>query len=448
MESLLSANEDILIPPLSLNLKPGASYITGRRSATIFSSVNSAAPNGVQTIKFNIASAVEWCDPASAIISFDVVNDSTTAALHPATVGAHCLFERYQARISAAQIEDIEHYGRTCEAFTRLIPAEKRLNEAMLGFGTNMAMASNANVVTGSPFIGGAHVVKEIAHVAAGNTSRKKVYMKLPLSGIFTANQKYLPCWSMGAGGIEVLLSLCPAADAMVKTVGGTAKSQSYHLEDIRLECDMISIDSALQEQYSRNLLEGGSLTLHTKLWDCTQVYLPPANAGAFTVSLSKALSRAATIFFNFSEELTTAQIEAGTMYANTFRAYAAADETLESHVTVGSKRFPEYAVRGLTAHFWKLVSALGVAKSLPHSVNVDVDSFKTNTFMMGTDLEACPMVASSGINTTGGQELALQVKNFKGATANDVDVLRRCWACIHYEAIVELRATGAHLLT
>ena len=247
----------------------------------------------------------------------------------------------------------------------------------------------------------------------------------------------------MGAGGVEVLLSLAPAADATVHTLGGVAKSQTYHLEDIRLEADMITIDSALQEQYSRNLLEGGSLTLHTKLWDCTQVYLPPANAGNFDVSLSKSLSRAATIFFSFSEELDAATIQAGTMYVNTFKAYPQAAETMESHVTVGSKRYPEFAVRGTTAHFWKLVSALGVAKSLPHSVNVDVDSYGSNSFVMGTDLESCPMVASSGVNTTGGQELALHVKGFN----NGADVPRRCWACIHYEAIVELRATGAHLL-
>ena len=125
MEALLSANEDVLIPPLSLGLKPGASYIIGRRQATIFSSVNQASPQGVQTVKFNIADALSWCDPNSVIISFDVVNDSGAAALHPATTGAHCLFERYQCRMSSAQIEDIEHYGRTCEAFTRLIPAEK-----------------------------------------------------------------------------------------------------------------------------------------------------------------------------------------------------------------------------------------------------------------------------------------------------------------------------------
>ena len=93
--------------------------------------------------------------------------------------------------------------------------------------------------------------------------------------------------------------------------------------------------------------------------------------------------------------------------------------------------------------------ASVGIAKSLAHTINVDRVAYGSNSYMQGTDLEACPMVASSGINTTGGQEIALHVKGFHGpALANNAGDLRRCWACIHYEAIVELKATGAHLLT
>jgi hypothetical protein len=388
----------------------------------------------VQIIRFNLASAVEWCDPSSVIVSFVVKNDAANP-LHPATVGAHCLFDRLQVRISSAQIEDIEHYGRLTEQFSRLLPAEKRLNNGVLGFGTLQTTTANM-------FLEGAHAVKEIPAGAVG----KRVFMKLDLSGVFTANQKYLPLWAMGAGGVEVLLSLAPAAEAMVANFGATVKSQAYHLEDIRMEADFITIDSSLQEQYSRNLLEGGSLTLHTNLWDCTQVYLPPANAGNFDVSLRKSLSRAATVFFSFSEEIPAADILTGTMYCNTFWSVAGAAENIESWVTVGSKKYPEYPVTGSTAHFWRLLNALGIAKSLPHTVNVDLDSYNTRSFTIGCDLEACPLGSSSGVNTTGGQEIALHVKKMTNAAGTAVP--RRCWAAIHYEAIVELRATGAHLLT
>ena len=464
MEALLSANEDVLIPPLSLGLKDGASYIQNRRSATIFSSVNQASPQGVQSIKFNISSSQEWCDPQSVIISFDVCNDDAAKALYPSTPGAHCLFDKYSCRIASTEVENIDHYGRTCEMFSRLIPTEKKLNDGALGFGTVMQQyaaagavpdggitAGSANVRRGiekSLFTSGDHVAKAIP--ASG---KKKVFMKLPLSGIWTANQKYLPLWSMGGGGIEVLLSLCPENSAVISRptdpltgVQGAAGSGSttYHLENIRIEADMIQIDSALQEQYSRNLLEGGSLTLHTKLWNVTQVFLGASNGGNFDVSVSKSLSRCATLFASFSEELTADQQAAGIQYVNQFKAYPAAAESMESHVTVGSKRFPEFQNKGVTAHFWRLISALGVAKSLPHSVSTDVESYGSNSFVLGTDFEACPMVASSGINTTGGQQIDLHCAGFN----DGANILRRCWMCLHSEAIVELRATGAHLLT
>lgn len=456
MEALLAANEDILIPPLSLTLNKGASYILARRQATIFSAVSRASPQGVQTLKFNIASTTEWADPASVIISFDVVNESGNP-LYPATVGAHCLFERYQCRISSQSIEDQEHYGRTVECLSRLIPAEKRLNEGALGFGTDMSQSVagtaaaanpsdtpeaagvarlvNGAVVSGNPFLGGSHVAKPIL-----GFSRKRVYMKLPLSGVFTAHQKYLPCWSMGAGGVEVLLSLAPAADSFIP---GTDKSSAYHLEDIRLEVDMVTIDSGVQEQYNDALRNGGSLQIHTKMWNTTQVYLPADNSGSFDVSLAKSLTKLATCFFNFSEELDDTAKQNGRMYANTFLMYPAAYETIESFVQVGSRRFPEFSNKGVTSHFWKLTNALGIARSLPHSVNTDVDSYASDSFAMGFDLEACPLVAASGINTTGGQEISLRVKNFR----DGANIPRRCWAMLHYEAIIHLQSTGAHLM-
>ena len=284
--------------------------------------------------------------------------------------------------------------------------------------------------------------------------------MKLPLSGVFGgANSKYLPLWALGAGGIEISLSLEDVKQSMIQgaLVGAgpeVTNSQRLHLEDIRLECNMITLDSSLQEQFSRNLMEGGSLMIHSKFWDCTNVFLGPDNAGNFDVSLSKSLSRLATSFFSFSEELTDAQIRDGTTYVNNFRMYDHCKETIESHVTVGSKRFPEFPVKSTQGHFWRLVSSLGITKSLPHSINVDVEAYKTNTFCIGADHEMVPLVASSGINTQGGQELKLHVKNMSGALAGAnaaqtrERTIRRCWACLHYEGIIELRATGASLLT
>ena len=465
MEALLSANEDILIPPLSLTVGKGANYIQGRRNATVFSSQVSCSPSGVQVAKWNIASATEWADPGTMIISFDVQNLDAAKSLYPSCPGAHCLFERYQCRMASTGVEDQEHFGRITEGLTRLIPSEKKLNESALGFGTvqtmRTAVASAETAVSAaairpietSLWSAGDHVAKSILPQQS-----KKVFMKLPLSGIFGASsQKYLPLFSLGAGGIEVSLSLAPAASAVIQSptnpvTGVTAAdsgSTNYSLSNLRIEIDMISIDSTLQEQYNNNMFNGGALTLHTNLWNTTQVYLPPANSGSFDVSISKSLSRVATCFQSFAEELSEAQQKNGQMYVNTFRCYNNMRENAESFMTIGSKRYPEFENKSVTAHFWKLMSALGVSKSLPHSVSTDVDSYATNSFVCATDMEMCPLVKASGINTTGGQEIAFHAKGFVGDDPNvATDVLRRCWMSIHHEAIIEIRQTGVHLLT
>ena len=99
MESVLAGAEDQFIPNLDLRLGSGASYVTQLRQATLFASIPTARPNGVNTIKFPLGSATEWCDPGSVVISF-TVNNEAGIELFPATPGAHCLFERLQVRMA------------------------------------------------------------------------------------------------------------------------------------------------------------------------------------------------------------------------------------------------------------------------------------------------------------------------------------------------------------
>ena len=53
MEATTSVVEDNLINSLDFKIKPGASYITGRRNCSFFpSGGNSYAPNGVRVLRF------------------------------------------------------------------------------------------------------------------------------------------------------------------------------------------------------------------------------------------------------------------------------------------------------------------------------------------------------------------------------------------------------------
>ena len=438
METDLSANEDFLLPNIKLGLQPQASYVKSRRNATVHSSIATASPGGVSTIKWSLSSATEWLDPDSVVASF-TVNNGEAKPLHPSTVGAHCLFERLQIRAGGQLIEDIDHFGRTTEIFERCVPVEKRINYGGLGFGQTKQLDVAGNIASPQLFKGSGHKAIPIA-----NNGSKRVFMRFGLSGMLHA-KKWIPLWAI-PGGIEILLTLAPASEAVVPAAND-ANSVQYTLSDLRLGADLISIDPALDEQYKQNLLDGGGLKLHFKTWNVTQQYLAAGNAGNMTLTLSKAYSRLANVFANFAPELTAAQRQTGAMYTNEFTMFPNAAERIESFLTIGARKFPDFPNKGASEHYWRLMTSLGVALSLPHSINIDRESYELNSFLMGVELEKAPQVAASGENTTGGQEIAIHVKGLNDLTDVAAEV-RRAFVILHHEVILDIMAGGVMLKT
>jgi len=76
MEAHAAAVEDHLIDSLQFKLRPGASYVTSRRSVTFFpQGGNDYKPGGVRVIKINLTSD-QWLDPSTVKLFFTVKNNS------------------------------------------------------------------------------------------------------------------------------------------------------------------------------------------------------------------------------------------------------------------------------------------------------------------------------------------------------------------------------------
>ena len=72
MEHHAQSIDDALIGGLSYKLKPGAPYVTNRRSISYFASGgNTYSPNGVKVIKFNLAGD-QWLDPSTFRVAFQL----------------------------------------------------------------------------------------------------------------------------------------------------------------------------------------------------------------------------------------------------------------------------------------------------------------------------------------------------------------------------------------
>ena len=135
MEAHAQAVEDNLIDSLQFKLRPGASYVTNRRSVTFHSmGGNDYKPNGVRVMKINLTSD-QWLDPSTVKLFFTVKNNSETQALRAKVPGGHVFFRRCRLLVSGQICEDIDNYNRVHHMFHVLTPGERRINDFIEGFG-------------------------------------------------------------------------------------------------------------------------------------------------------------------------------------------------------------------------------------------------------------------------------------------------------------------------
>ena len=436
MEALLSSGgpeSDVLVGPLQYGLDPQGSYIQQRRSSTTFSNVNSASPAGVKTITLNVGSSSEWLDPSTVLVSMLLTNTDGTNALFPAAPEATILIDRLQVRLGSTLIEDIQEFGKLTHIMEKLsMTPQKKLDCAQIGFGT-VTPTTNPNM-----FLADQHDARTIA--ANGS---KRIYMKLNLSGLFSQH-RYIPLFALGGQGLQIQLSLAPAVQSCILSHSGTTYSQSYNLTDIRLLADMVSLSGELQESYNAALLNGTSLKMPIKTWECLVNYLPSDSSGSFDVAISKNYTRLATLFAVFNQN-PPADNSGKAKVVNTNYFPTASSEDLSYHLALGSRRIPDNDVRGTSEAWYRLQNALGLYNSLSHSTSVDEDSFKSDCFAIGIDCEKLPMVMASGENLSTGQTIFLKVKGM-GSTTSDVP--RQCRICAHFESVISIQDTVVEVFT
>ncbi len=82
LESTISAAEVAPISGIQFKLPSVANYVTSRTELYYVPSGNDFAPNGVRTLRIN-CSGNGFADLSTAVLEFDLKNNSTTNALMP-----------------------------------------------------------------------------------------------------------------------------------------------------------------------------------------------------------------------------------------------------------------------------------------------------------------------------------------------------------------------------
>ena len=179
MEATTSAVEDTLVEKLDFKIKPGASYITGRRNCSFFSTGgNSYAPNGVRVVRFQLSSD-GWLDPSSVRIQFTLVNeDGNPGHLLRPVSGPYSFFRRFRALCGGTVVEDINDWDRLSHMFEILSTDEYSKDSETQGFGFPI-YRDGMPIMSGDPTRG----------IPPG---RNKTVLFKPLSGLMSCG-KMLP---------------------------------------------------------------------------------------------------------------------------------------------------------------------------------------------------------------------------------------------------------------
>ena len=142
MEHHAQSLDDALIGGLSYKLKPGASYVTNKRSVSYFASGgNQYSPNGVKVMKFSLTGD-QWMDPSTFRAMSQLNNASNVGAaegspiksLEPLSWNPAVFFRRARIICAGIVVEDIDNFNRLSLMITALKTEEEQNPLAGEGF--------------------------------------------------------------------------------------------------------------------------------------------------------------------------------------------------------------------------------------------------------------------------------------------------------------------------
>lgn len=440
MEAVIANVEDHLVNPLDYKLSKGSSYITGRRSCTFFTQGgNDYSPSGVRTLKFACASD-GWLDPESVRIQYKLSNTDATKVLQPLG-GPAVFFRRLRVTCGGVLIHDCNEFDRLSNMMEILTTDEFDENSHIEGFGFSRYNdgedIDNKTMLAGIP------------------AASSRVALFRPLCGLFT-QKKLLPLrYCSLIIELELVNNLTDPIVSGDVTIGGrTAVSYSgtWNMSDGQMKCDILSIDTSLENSYALHLLNGGSIPIpmenHIML---TQSLV---KASEENINITRSLSRLKCMYVTFTGAKDAASDQLGPLFKNcnnffhpcanatnalaskTFYGIADAliaaavqrikyqrpydpNKELYYQIVIGSHCYPEFEVRSNAEAFYKLQQCLGIQGTKLHGVAIKDDQYFNHSFIIGQTFEKVAGSAFTGINTKMGDLCTIKLRNVS-TTAQD----------------------------
>ena len=444
MEAHASANEQLLIDGLSFKLKPGANYVTNRRSVTFHPQGSNIykTQSGTKVLKI-VLNSNDWLDPSTVRLMFDLKNTDANAGHDLTTIsGPWSFWRRLRIMCGGTLIEDFD-YAKTHELYCTLKPKEERQNDNIEGFGYQAGTMTTHNRTT-MPGI--------------APNSYRTVSMSI-LSGVLN-QPKFLPLRYM-SGGLSFEFELCsdildPIAKIGDASIGGSSPftagdtSQLWEIENCQIKADVLTLDNSLENSYHEHIMSGKPLPINYNTFITSNQAVAGTNV---SISVSRAVTRLKGLFITFYKTGHTDTYEpfnkewaAGyhPMLAGDGLYYNSAEE-IEYQIQLGAKLYPEYPVRSVAEAFAQLRKTVGLNYG-HHAIDLTGPQYAHHKFIIGVDMEKISEMGFTGENTMNGQLMVVKYKALGGGL-NATLMPDQCNLFLNSDQIMEIKDVGVTVL-
>ena len=467
MEAITNSAEDYLIDGLSFKMKPGASYVTDRKSATFWSiGSNVYTPvGGVKLIKFQLnGDDGNWLDPSSVVFQFELVNtaavvNSTTNVLRP--VGQpHLFFKRLRVLAGGQVVEDIQDFGRNSELIASLQNEFVRDNNDIQGFGsrwdsTRVQGFPDFNIVDPTTITPVELLNAQKFYIPQIHAGKSKIVNFQPLCGLL-AQDKYIPLkfcpitleFELGDVNDAIISPITYNAATNYNTVYTTTNTTNlFQLQNCRILADVIQLDSQLQNPYIEYLLSGKSLNIQYT----TYISQQSAVVGkSFAVQIIRAVSRLQKAFITFyADNSLPLPFRKPTitfhhpMDEMSQSAFYDSEKELSIFMQLGSKIFPEYPCNNISECFYRLKEAMHLPEYHQHAISIKFQNYVRNKFIFCVSFEKIQDAEWSGVNTKAGQVLMVNVKAMNETGITAANIATTMYTLLQAQQILEIRDVG-----
>ena len=425
--AIAAGQNDSLIEQLSFSLPAVASYAKERRLVQVFpQGANTFAPNGAQTLTFNVTSQEGWLDPSSLRLHFKIRNTAAAGGnngLMPKS-GCHCFFSQLRILIGGTEVERIEPYSLLHELFRVAL--------------NTPASQVEQGVEDGRAYNAGQYPPVQVEPIPA--QAFRSVTLT-PLAGLLQCG-KYLPLRLMNSMILE--FTLAQTDDALVTPRAAPNTSTAFELAQCELQFSTVRLDSALEAGFSSMMLSGRALQLNLRTLMSQQAIIP-VGAREFQATVTRALSRIAAVFVTFQGRVAPNTSPLRFHNPSAIEGGAQGERTLEWSMQIGSKQWPEMTTcKSIAATMSLLKQALGIYDQNIASTSITRNNFLNTRFCIGVPTSTIPGQVFSGISTRSGDLLSVLVKNL---TAVGDDEAQKLHCTMIAEVILELKESGTVLL-